>query len=146
MAAGLGTSDEITARLRAQADAAARTAAGRRRGHERARSDDVGTPRRHEQRRHTLALENPAGRTATPGIEVRTELAGDRVRLAVSDNGGGFPEELMARIFEPYVTTKPKGMGLGLYICRRIVQAHGGRIWIESEPGVGSTFFFTLPR
>jgi signal transduction histidine kinase len=50
------------------------------------------------------ALESLAARGASPTIEVRTELAGDRVRLAVSDNGAGFPEELMARIFEPYVT------------------------------------------
>ena len=71
---------------------------------------------------------------ASPAIEVRTELAGDRVRLAVSDNGGGFPEELMARIFEPYVTTKPRGTGLGLAIVKKIVDEHHGAVAIENRP------------
>ena len=52
-------------------------------------------------------------------IEVCTEAVGDRVRLSVADNGGGFPEEMMARIFEPYVTTKARGTGLGLAIVKR---------------------------
>ena len=72
------------------------------------------------------ALENRQGAARSPAIEVRTELAGDRVRLAVSDNGGGFPEEMMARIFEPYVTTKPRGTGLGLAIVKKIVDEHHG--------------------
>jgi nitrogen fixation/metabolism regulation signal transduction histidine kinase len=91
------------------------------------------------------ALENPAGRTATPGIEVRTELAGDRVRLAVSDNGGGFPEELMARIFEPYVTTKPRGTGLGLAIVKKIVDEHHGAVTIENRPQRGASVSVLLP-
>ena len=80
------------------------------------------------------ALESLAARGASPAIEVRTELAGDRVRLAVSDNGGGFPEELMARIFEPYVTTKPRGTGLGLAIVKKIVDEHHGAVTIENRP------------
>ncbi|MBM3367160.1 MAG: HAMP domain-containing protein [Betaproteobacteria bacterium] len=71
-------------------------------------------------------------------IEVRTERAGDRVRLTVSDNGGGFPEALMARIFEPYVTTKLRGTGLGLAIVKKIVDEHHGEVAIENRPAQGA--------
>jgi nitrogen fixation/metabolism regulation signal transduction histidine kinase len=91
------------------------------------------------------ALENMRHQAATPTIEVRTELAGDRVRLAVSDNGGGFPEELMARIFEPYVTTKPRGTGLGLAIVKKIVDEHHGSIAIENRPSRGASVSVLLP-
>jgi nitrogen fixation/metabolism regulation signal transduction histidine kinase len=60
------------------------------------------------------ALENRKNSAESPTIEVGTEFSSDRVRLSVTDNGGGFPEEMMARIFEPYVTTKSRGTGLGL--------------------------------
>jgi nitrogen fixation/metabolism regulation signal transduction histidine kinase len=80
-----------------------------------------------------------------PAIEVRTELAGDRVRLAVSDNGGGFPEELMARIFEPYVTTKPRGMGLGLAMVKKIIDEHHGSVAIENRPSRGASVSVLLP-
>jgi nitrogen fixation/metabolism regulation signal transduction histidine kinase len=91
------------------------------------------------------ALEHRAGRGASPAIEVRTELAADRVRLAVSDNGGGFPEELMARIFEPYVTTKPRGTGLGLAIVKKIVDEHHGAVTIENRPASGASVSVLLP-
>ena len=91
------------------------------------------------------ALENTRIQETTPTIEVRTELAGDRVRLAVSDNGGGFPEELMARIFEPYVTTKPRGTGLGLAIVKKIVDEHHGSIAIENRPSRGASVSVLLP-
>jgi nitrogen fixation/metabolism regulation signal transduction histidine kinase len=91
------------------------------------------------------ALESLAGRGASPAIEVRTELAGDRVRLAVSDNGGGFPEELMARIFEPYVTTKPRGTGLGLAMVKKIVDEHNGAVTIENRPSRGASVSVLLP-
>ena len=92
------------------------------------------------------ALESAAGTDGIrPAIEVRTELAGDRVRLAVSDNGGGFPEELMARIFEPYVTTKPRGMGLGLAIVKKIVDEHHGSVAIENRPTRGASVSVLLP-
>ncbi len=90
------------------------------------------------------SLQSRAG-DARPAIEVRTELAGDRVRLAVSDNGGGFPEELMARIFEPYVTTKPRGMGLGLAIVKKIIDEHHGSIAIENWPSRGASVSVLLP-
>jgi signal transduction histidine kinase len=65
--------------------------------------------------------------------------------ITVSDTGGGIPPDLLPRIFEPYVTSKPRGLGLGLTIARRIVEAHGGRIAAESDPGQGSRFRIILP-
>jgi nitrogen fixation/metabolism regulation signal transduction histidine kinase len=91
------------------------------------------------------ALENMRNPGTPPTIEVRTELAGDRVRLAVSDNGNGFPEELMARIFEPYVSTKPRGTGLGLAIVKKIVDEHHGSIAIENRPSRGASVSVLLP-
>ena len=91
------------------------------------------------------ALENARPPAATPSIEVRTELVGDRVRLAVSDNGAGFPEELMARIFDPYVTTKSRGSGLGLAIVKKIVDEHQGSIAIENRPSRGASVSVLLP-
>jgi nitrogen fixation/metabolism regulation signal transduction histidine kinase len=91
------------------------------------------------------SLENAGHSGAAAAIEVRTELAGDKVRLAVSDNGGGFPEELMARIFEPYVTTKPRGTGLGLAIVKKIVDEHHGSVAIENRPSKGASVSVLLP-
>ena len=72
-----------------------------------------------------------------PRIEVRTERVGARVRLAVLDNGGGFPEGVMKRVFEPYVTTKPKGTGLGLAIVKKIIDEHHGTVNIENRARSG---------
>jgi nitrogen fixation/metabolism regulation signal transduction histidine kinase len=92
------------------------------------------------------ALENRAGAPVDPpAIEVRTEAAGDRVRLTVSDNGSGFPEAMMARIFEPYVTTKPRGTGLGLAIVKKIVDEHHGEVAIDSRPARGAAVSVLLP-
>ncbi len=91
------------------------------------------------------SLDHTRSASANGAIEVRTELAGDRVRLAVSDNGGGFPEELMARIFEPYVTTKPRGTGLGLAIVKKIVDEHHGSVAIENRPSRGASVSVLLP-
>jgi nitrogen fixation/metabolism regulation signal transduction histidine kinase len=91
------------------------------------------------------ALENLRPGGSPPSIEVRTELAGDRVRLAVSDNGAGFPEELIARIFEPYVTTKPRGTGLGLAIVKKIIDEHHGSVAIENRPASGASVSVLLP-
>ena len=55
--------------------------------------------------------------------------------------------ELQQRVFDAFVTTKgTQGMGIGLSLCRSIIEAHGGQLWVESEPGQGATFSFTLPR
>jgi nitrogen fixation/metabolism regulation signal transduction histidine kinase len=91
------------------------------------------------------ALENVRGSGRSPVIEVSTEIADDGVRLAVSDNGAGFPEELMARIFEPYVTTKPRGTGLGLAIVKKIIDEHHGSVAIHSQPARGASVTVLLP-
>ena len=70
---------------------------------------------------------------------------GTAVRFGVADTGYGLAPEVAARLFQPFVTTKRDGMGVGLSICRTIVEAHGGRIWTEPNPGGGTVFFFTLP-
>lgn len=69
----------------------------------------------------------------------------DKVRFIVSDTGHGVPPERVARLFAPFSTTKTEGMGLGLPICRSIIEAHGGRIWHEAAPEGGAAFIFTLP-
>jgi len=67
--------------------------------------------------------------------------------FAVVDNGLGMDESVRAHLFEPFFTTKVgKGTGIGLAVCRRVVNRHGGKIWVESEPGQGSTFHFTIPE
>lgn len=65
--------------------------------------------------------------------------------VRVADRGPGVSPAVAARLFEPFTTTKKSGMGVGLSICRTIVEAHGGRIWLEETPGGGATFAFTLP-
>lgn len=70
---------------------------------------------------------------------------GDLVEVSVSDTGTGISPEIAAQLFQPFVTTKRKGMGLGLSICRTIIEAHGGKIWVDSPPGGGTIFRFTLP-
>jgi signal transduction histidine kinase len=73
----------------------------------------------------------------------RDELG--NVRIAVSDLGPGVPFDDVERLFEPFYTTKATGMGMGLSICRSIIEAHGGRLWATAnEPG-GSVFHFTVP-
>ena len=70
---------------------------------------------------------------------------GDFVEVAVSDNGHGVPAARLGRLFEPFFTMKPHGMGLGLSISKTVIIAHGGRLWAENNPGGGATFRFTLP-
>jgi two-component system sensor kinase FixL len=68
----------------------------------------------------------------------------EMVGVSVADTGPGLAPEIAGRTFEAFVTTKPTGMGIGLSICRSIVEAHGGRIWTEPNPGGGIVFRFTL--
>ena len=81
-------------------------------------------------------------------VAVRLSRVGDSVRFAVSDTGMGVPTDQLEAVFERFVQlTKNdrRGVGLGLYISRAIVEGHGGRMWAEKAPGGGSTFSFTLP-
>jgi signal transduction histidine kinase len=81
-------------------------------------------------------------------IWVRGARAENDIRLAVSDTGPGVPAAMLEAIFERFwqvVSDDRRGSGLGLYICKRLVEAHGGRIWAESTIAKGSTFYVTLP-
>jgi two-component system, NtrC family, sensor histidine kinase KinB len=94
-------------------------------------------------------LTNAIRATAAGGtIAVRGRQRGAEVAFSVTDTGAGIPREYLSRIFEPFVqvpTAPQGGSGLGLTIARRIVEAHGGRLTVQSEPGRGSTFTFTVP-
>ena len=78
-------------------------------------------------------------------LEIRSILKGSNVEITFADSGVGISADILAKIFSPLTTTKAKGMGLGLAICKRIVDAHGGKIAIESTVGKGTTFAITLP-
>lgn len=86
------------------------------------------------------------GRDAGRHLVVRTRSNGSGVEVAVTDCETGIPPEDIERIFEPFMTTKSHGMGLGLAICKSIVEAHGGRTWASNNPGGGATLHFELPR
>jgi len=97
-------------------------------------------------------LENAAKYSRQPGeIRVSVRREDDHLVIGVCDQGIGISQRDQTRIFAPFQRLeghKPdrvRGAGLGLLVCRRLVEAHGGRIWVESEPGKGSTFLFTLP-
>jgi two-component system sensor kinase FixL len=68
------------------------------------------------------------------------------IEVGVTDSGPGISAELAKHLFEPFVSTKHDGMGLGLSICRSIVEAHGGELWSEPNPAGGTIFRFTLPK
>jgi two-component system, LuxR family, sensor kinase FixL len=67
------------------------------------------------------------------------------IKLGVCDNGPGVDPTVANRLFEPFVTTKTRGMGLGLLVTRSIIEAHGGKLWFTPNPDGGTTFSFTLP-
>ncbi|WP_283807705.1 ATP-binding protein [Bradyrhizobium sp. LTSPM299] len=67
------------------------------------------------------------------------------VRVGVQDTGPGLNPESLSRLFEPFYTTKPEGMGMGLSICRAIIEAHGGRLWATGCEPQGALFEFTIP-
>ena len=82
-------------------------------------------------------------------IRLGAEAFGPFIQISVSDNGPGIPYEYQSKIFDKFVQVKSDnvlgGSGLGLAICKEIVHAHGGTIWVDSAPGAGSTFRFTVP-
>lgn len=74
-----------------------------------------------------------------------TAVASDLVEVSIEDSGSGISDEVAPQLFQPFVTSKKGGMGIGLSICRTIVEAHGGKIWFEAGPSGGTIFKFTLP-
>ena len=78
-------------------------------------------------------------------LTISSNVQDEMVFISVQDTGGGIPPESMSKIFEPLFTTKPKGIGLGLAVSRKLIEANGGRIEVQSEAGAGSTFIVYLP-
>lgn len=85
-------------------------------------------------------------------VAIRDNLEEGWAEISVADNGAGIPQDKLQKIFDPFYTTRKAdargqgGTGLGLALCRKIIEAHGGRIRVESEPGRGTTFTLKLPR
>ncbi|MCF7875761.1 GHKL domain-containing protein, partial [Candidatus Bipolaricaulota bacterium] len=84
-----------------------------------------------------------------PRIEIGWEKKGDKFLISVEDNGQGIKDRYLEKIFKVFEKLNPRdnpeGTGIGLAVCKRIVEEHRGDIWAESELGEGTTFFFTLP-
>jgi signal transduction histidine kinase len=89
------------------------------------------------------AMAHTALRDRLLTIDMRT--AERRVRVSVGDSGQGIDPEIAPRLFHPFQTTKPSGLGLGLSICQSLIEAHGGRMGTASKPGAGAEFYFELP-
>lgn len=83
--------------------------------------------------------------TGEKRIIFRTVQSGDRLEFSISDNGPGISGEHEARLFDSFFTTKQDGMGIGLAICRSIIEAHEGRITAFNNDAAGATFAFTIP-
>jgi signal transduction histidine kinase len=84
--------------------------------------------------------------TAAGELTMKSELGQDgQLLISVGDTGVGLPAENADQIFNPFFTTKAQGSGMGLAICRSIVESHGGRLWASANNGRGATFQFTLP-
>jgi two-component system sensor kinase FixL len=73
------------------------------------------------------------------------KVAPELIQVSVADTGPGISDETAEKLFHPFVTTKATGMGMGLSICRGIIEAHGGRLWLEANPGGGAVFRFNVP-
>ncbi len=96
----------------------------------------------------TNLVENACKYGSPVGMTVEGSVDDGHISLAVRDQGEGFPEQDLAKVFTKFfrrAETKPNGTGLGLWISRGLVEAHGGRLEASSNPGKGSTFRFTLP-
>lgn len=78
-------------------------------------------------------------------LTISSVVAGDMAEISVADTGPGLAEEIRDNLFQPFMTTKAQGMGVGLSICRTIVESHGGKIWCDPAKGGGAVFRLTLP-
>ena len=97
---------------------------------------------------NNLQSENQKGTDAyDPTVSVSTKKVGDKIEIQVSDNGGGIPQKVLDKIFQPFFTTKPtgQGTGLGLSLSYDIIKAHGGELKVETKEGEGSSFIIQLP-
>ncbi len=96
-------------------------------------------------------LDNAIKFTDNGGVEIKVEREGNMARISVKDTGIGMDEEEAKRVFDKFTQASPEisrrfgGVGLGLSIVKSIIEAHGGRIWVESRKNEGSTFYFTIP-
>lgn len=106
-------------------------------------------PTQIEQVMVNLMLNGVQATAATVGVRreviVATTYSGDTVEVAVSDSGEGIAPTIAGKLFSPFVTTKARGLGLGLAISRSIIENHGGRLWAMANPEAGTTFRFSLP-
>ena len=92
------------------------------------------------------AIEAMEGSTVK-SLAIRARPLGrEHVEISVADTGHGIPDDLIGQLFQPFISTKAQGMGLGLSICRTIIEAHGGHLSVESDVSGGTIFTFTLPR
>jgi two-component system sensor kinase FixL len=78
-------------------------------------------------------------------LRISSRRADAMVQISVEDTGSGIDQAVAERLFQPFITSKQSGMGVGLSICRTIVEAHSGKIWFEPVPTGGTAFHFTLP-
>ena len=83
---------------------------------------------------------------ALRGLYVNEETEAHTVVVEIADSGPGIAPEQLERIWEAFYTTKADGMGVGLSICRSIIESHGGRLWAAPNDGPGATFGFSIPR
>jgi signal transduction histidine kinase len=86
------------------------------------------------------------GERARELVVTTRNIDSDQVQVTVEDSGVGLDPNTMQKIFEPFYTTKPTGMGMGLSISRSILHSHGGRLWATAKDGAGTIFYFTLPK
>ena len=98
-------------------------------------------------RRFIKKWESKVGKQARVSAPTLPGYGNDRLRLEIEDTGSGIPAELLAHIFDPWVTTKPhgKGSGLGLSIARQVIASHGGTIRVDNRPGTGAVCTIDLP-
>ena len=95
----------------------------------------------------TNAIQAMEAQTTERKLTVTTEESGHYVRIGVKDTGPGIRAEVQEKIFEPFFTTRPagKGTGLGFTVARTVVEDHRGKIWVETQPGQGATFYIEIP-